>query len=199
MRKVSLISLSALCVFIAGCAPSALMLNVAPPVSYDVEFNARTHDTNLKTFTSNQNCTKGSGLRKGCVNFAQGTRGTISFSLKNEGGANSSKCGDAGVRWVITRIDASVTGNLSGDNKGSGWGTSLPVWVRNSFFPIEDPDQGILYEQTVNDGKTSVLFLNLNNHDGEEDLWYQVTASECGSSPVVTKESDPRVENKGIN
>ena len=199
MRKVTLLCVSALCIFVTGCTPETGTFMVDPPISYDVEFNARTADPKLKTYSNNRNCTKGSGDRKGCVKFEKGTRGTISFSLRNEGGANSSKCGDPGVKWVITQIDASVSGNLSGDeNKGTGWGTSLPPWVTNSYSPIEDASQGILYQKDADNGETSVIFLNLNKQLGAKDLWYKVTATNCDDHTKI-KESDPRIENDGRN
>jgi len=201
MRNVILFCVGALIFFIAGYTSSQfyLTLTIAPPVNYNVEFNARTSDPKLKTYSSNKNCTKGTGLRKGCVKFIKGSLGTISFSLKNEGGANSLKCGDSGVKWVITRIDASVTGDVSGDeNKGTGWGVSLPPWVTNSYSPIKDASQGILYETVVDNGETSVIFLNLNKQLGEKDLWYKLTATNCDDHTKV-KESDPRIENDGRN
>ncbi len=201
MTKVVLFGLSVLCLLIAGCTPDTLLLNQTANgrfVSYEVEFNARPNGSTLQTYSNNRNCTKGSGARKGCVRFEQGTYGAIAFSLRNEGGADDKKCGDQGVRWVITKVEGTVTGDLAGQNKGSGWGASLPTWVRNSFYPLEDADNGILYEKSREEARTDVAFLNLNNHVGEKDLWYRVTATSC-ESPFPTETSDPRVENDGLN
>ena len=203
MTKVSLLCFGVLCLVIAGCAPNLGLFDVTAGggfVSYQVEFNARAAGTDLKTYSDNRNCSVPSGkTRKGCVRFEKDTFGVIAFSLRADSGANKEKCGDSGVQWVITKVEATVTADGSDDNKGGGWNAALPLWVTSSFYPIKDSTDGLLYEETdVNEARTKVAFINLNKNVETKVLWYRVTATNCADDSI-SKSSDPRVENDGLN
>jgi hypothetical protein len=206
MRKVSLLCATALFLFISGCsqefAPATTNL-AGRVVGFQVEFNARGAGTELKT-GNNRNCLVPSGKsRKGCVSFNEGTFGVVTFKLKNEGVPTVDKCssGIASVKWVITKVEATVSPDPSDDNKGdpSKFSDSLPPWVSSAIYPAKNPTDGILYQEAYNGAaRTSVSFFNLNNNviaDGEKILFYRVTATSCDGSE--TKITDPRVENKG--
>lgn len=153
----------------------------------------------MKTITPRKNCSKGVGNRFGCMKFANNEYGSIAFGLSGE--TDYKKCGDPGTNWVITKIEATDQGNLSGDTKGTDWGTPLESWIKDSFFPLDDPVKGVLYEATLDNAQTTAGLFNKNINSGEEDLWYKITATKCDAEldgSHKTNQSDPRVENDGL-
>ena len=209
MRKVSLFCASAVCIFFAGCthkAPIASLSNISAAsdfVSFEVEFNAR-QDPNsavLETASPNKNCPPVVGkLRQGCVSFKHDTFGMVTFVLQTDHSSTRNECSDPGVKWVITKVEGTDTPSADND-KGSGWGSTLPLWITSSFYPIKDPDNGVLYEEAdVNLARSSVTFLNTNINVGAKVLWYRVTATKCvDNADIIVKVSDPRIENDGRN
>ena len=145
----------------------------------------------MKTITPNQNC-NGAGDKFGCMRFEQGSYGVIIFGLAGE--QDSKSCSDHGVSWVITKVEATDTGSVD-TGKGTAWNSSLPAWVSNSFYPLDDEDSGVLYDKILDDAQTSVALLNRNENIGAEDLWYRVSATNCRTK--VTVISDPRIKNDG--
>ncbi len=194
MKKIILLGI---CIFVplfGGCAPSVSLLNHGGHsgglVEFRVDFNAN-GPSPMQTPSANRNCTKGAGPRKGCMKFEKDTYGVIVFGLVGE--QDNKQCSDVGVKWVITKVELSDSGDIA-TSKGTNFGSSVDPWVQGSFFGVK-PD-GVIYNKLWSDGRTSVGIINLNKHVGAEDLWYRVTATKC-TGVHATNTSDPRVENMG--
>lgn len=158
--------------------------------NYVVEFTAATGDATLKIHSSPKNCSNG---QKGCIEFAQGKLGTITFQF-----AGAQKDRDCNTpqraHWVITKVELSDRVGPSTD-KGT-FGGPPPRWLVDAF-PGVDETNGLLYESTRELASRSVTFIDLNNHVGAKTIYYQVTASDCDSDPAKTIRTDPSIANYG--
>jgi len=204
MKLTSLIFVATFCLLLAGCPVFQSTVYVSQPLTFKhlkVKFqNPVTSGANLE-IPAIPTCPPTS-QNPGCVSFDVDEFGAMTFELLGQGaGTGPKKCSDGNsVKWVITKIDGTVTGN-STTFKGSGWGSALSAWANEAFYPIKDSSSGVLYEQDYDKGSTEVTIINKNNHDpadGTKILYYRVTATEC-DTPNATKSSDPGVENKGTN
>ncbi len=195
MKKVILLGIFIFVPFISGCQTSVSLMNHGGHsggfFEYRVNFNANGPKP-MQTPSANRNCTKGAGPRLGCIKFETDTYGVIVFGLVGE--RDNKKCGDAGVNWVITKVELSDSGDVD-TSKGTDFGTPVPSWVQDSFYGV-DASTGFIYDKSWQNGRTSVAVINLNNHSGDKDLWYRVTATNCAETDD-TNTSDPRVENMG--
>lgn len=202
MKKIFLLGIFIVVPLMGGCHPSAstntstsiltIGGHTGPFIPYEVEFNANASNP-MKTLFANGNCTKGSvNSRKGCMQFSKGSWGVIIFGFVHE--PKNKTCNHAGVNWVITKVGLSDTGDIA-SSKGSNFDSQVPVWVKDSFLGVE-LTTGVIYEKDWDKAYTSVGVINLNNHMGDEDIWYHVTAAKCATGHA-TNESDPRVENMG--
>lgn len=218
MKKVMFICVSAAYLFIVGCPqtkPDAevftLSANVSAASDFDnfhVEFKAKKDDPVLAVKSNPKKCKISGKPRKGCLGFEEDRFGTIKLSLQDDHGVNKNQCGDGGVKFVITKVEATIYADADDSDKGDydSYSKQLPQWVVDSFWPVQDAKQGILYESAeddLSDARTSVHFMNLNRSKATERarvLWYRVTAKSCvevdGERDVAI--SDPRIENKGL-
>jgi len=199
MSKLSAAASILLSLLLLGCVPPSELFVAAPVyVQYKVEFQPNGPPP-MQTTTPNQKCAKGGAgaNRLGCMRFPSGTYGVSVFGLTSE--AESKACGDPGINWVITKIEATQSGDLV-TGKGTGWGASLDDWVKDSFYPHDDPDNGVLYSAPFNEARTSVGLFNKNANSSAKDLWYRITATRCAAESDGTHRtntSDPRIENDG--
>ena len=157
--------------------------------NYVVEFTAAPGAKTLKVHSSPGKCHNG---EDGCVEFAQGRLGTITFQFM--GDQKEKDCNTTPrAQWVITQVQLSDKGDSNTD-KGV-FGGSQPDWLVDAF-PGVDARTGLLYESTNKEAARSVTLIDLNNHEGEKVIYYQVTASNCDAAPE-TIDIDPSVRNKG--
>lgn len=200
MKKIILLGICIFVPFFGGCAPSVSLLNHGGHsgglVEFRVDFNAN-GPSPMQTPSANRNCSKGAGPRKGCMKFEKDTYGVIVFGLVGE--QDNKQCSDVGVKWVITKVELSDSGDIA-TSKGTNFDSAVDAWVEDSFFGV-NPTTGVIYDEILSDARTSIGIINLNKHVGAEDLWYRVTATKCkanaGTNIHATNTSDPRVENKG--
>ena len=175
-----------------SCAPAK---PVAPPrvgnlENYVVEFTAAPGDTTLTVHSSPKTCANG---KKGCIDFAKGKLGTITFRFK--GVQKNRDCNTIPrAHWVITKVELSDTADTD-MYKGVFGGHQQP-WLVDAF-PGVDETNGLLYESTNQLASRSVTFIDLNNHEGEKTIYYQVTASNCDVVDIKTINIDPSVTNYG--
>ncbi len=175
-----------------SCAPAKPVapLRLGNLENYVVEFTAAPGATTLKVHSSPKTCANG---KKGCIDFAKGKLGTITFQFK--GVHTDRDCNTIPrAHWVITKVELSDTGDTNTD-KGVFGGRQQP-WLVDAF-PGVDETNGLLYEDTNKKASRSVTFIDLNNHVGEKTIYYQVTASDCASDPPKTINIDPSVRNYG--
>ena len=145
----------------------------------------------------------------GCMGFAQGDVGAISFRVVgNPHGMSCTNEVNPGqvARYVITKIEltdkpaekspTSAKGDFSGGLAGT--------WLKTFAFPSVNESTGVLYDVSVNNGLAQMILLNQNSHPNPpspqlpvtKPFWYKVTVTSC-SDPTKTWVTDPRGDNKG--
>jgi len=158
----------------------------------------------LNAQSGNQNCTRGKGVRKGCVKFFLNDIARITFKLV--GNPTVRMCSDNNTKYVITEVELSHEGYLVPDNAGPKladkgiFDQAVPQWLKDAF-PGTGAD-GVVYTASKDDATTKVSIINLNNQDNssgtnEKNIWYRVSVTNCETGTVL--QSDPRFENEGTN
>ena len=200
MKMITVVAIAVLLLALTACVPmpkpGAQAMSANTFVFYKVEFQPNGPPP-MRTTTPNQKCTKGTGSREGCMRFDKGEYGSILFALTSE--TEGKKCGDSGISWVITKVEAAESGNLD-TNKSTDWDKSLSSWVRDDYFPMDDPDKGVLIDLEWDEARTIAGINNKNESAKEYDLWYRITATKCNAESDGTHNtntSDPRIENDG--
>lgn len=170
--------------------PNAVPL-VAASRSFVVAFNVTGQDK-LDAHTDNQGCNVN---KKGCVAFEKGSAGTIAFYLRGPGIGKKCDSDAPKPHYVITGVELSADEVLA-TGKGD-FTKDPPQWLRDSF-PGTKAD-GVIFAALVSDANSLVSISNLNNHQDEETIYYQITAKACPSGPgpgTGVHVSDPMIENR---
>lgn len=125
---------------------------------------------------------------KGCIEVAKGKVGIIEFVL--DGGTAKSCEGQDGDTWVWQGIRLTEMSNVdsSGGTTRKKVGT-IKGEAQNDFGAARS---GAVDAVTINGQYMSVRDMNSK----EYDIWYTLTAQQCGDSSV-TVNSDPRIKNRG--
>ena len=168
----------------SGCANHATLDNDFE--SYSVVLEERSGE--LEILTKAQGWSK-FGKKPGYVGFKQGKFGKIVLAL-NE---NQQNCA-TGANWVLTKIELSKLGNPKTE-KGRSFGTDQKGWLTQAF-PQAD-EKGVLLDASKNSGTTSFAVTNLNNNNGKQWAYYQVTATRCSDEMPQTVVTDPGWQNGG--
>jgi len=202
MKNITVSTITLLMLSLTACGPTikpgsgADLLSARTYVSYEVEFQPNTGPPMITT-TPGPKCARGVGSKPGCMRFNTDEYGSILFALTV--GPDGEKCGRPGVSWVITKVEAAETGNIN-TGKSTAWGASLSTRVRNDFYPMDDPDHGVLIDTDWKAATNTAGLMNRNISDTAYDLWYKITATKCpddDSDELETNWSDPRIENEG--
>ena len=174
---------------LTSCVPTTFLRN-GNLQNYVVEFTAAPGDNMLKVHSSPVICSNG---KKGCIEFAKGQLGTITFQFA--GAQKEKDCNTMpAANWVITRIELSGSGDPATD-KGV-FGGKQPLWL-TSAFPGIDSANGLIYESTPDKAARSVTLIDLNNNAEDRIVYYQVTASNCDAENPETIATDPSIRNRG--
>ena len=154
--------------------------------------------------TPNNGCIKGSGDKLGCVRFAPGQSGSISFAIN--GNSTGRTCEQNAAR-VITKVQLTATDANPGtqpSDKGDFTVASypMPTMFQTDAFPELDITTGVVWAADADNPAISRIEIqNLNtstNPDPQgENFWYQVTVKRCSSNKYWV--TDPRGENDGMN
>ena len=174
---------------------SCVSVNTVPvsgkgnPKNYAVELTAAPGANTLKVHSSPMKCHNG---KEGCAEFPKGSLGTITFQFMGDQKEKDCNTHPA-ANWVITKVELSATGNTSND-KGV-FGGLQPQWLLDAFPGVSET--GLWYEEKNDAASRSVVLIDLNNHEGEEIAYYQITASSCDKDNPKTINIDPMVRNGG--
>ena len=132
------------------------------------------------------------GKQKGWVGFSPGKSGTITFNLNAD--PEKPVCTNdpnTSAKWVISKIELSNNGHPQ-SQKGNNFGTSQTGWIANAF-PQMNSANGEIIDSGI--GSIAVVVKDLNNHNGNQTAYYQITAKRCSDGhPLMT---DPGIGNGG--
>ena len=203
--KVPIASLLILSAILGGCAtqgtnpPTATFMKNHAKLQYGVVLQATNHSLIVKTPPKGW---ENSGKKYGYVGFAKGESGLVIFGIKGEDvGKLCSDNTDGRVKWVITRIELSATGDPVSE-KGNNFGVSQAAypWLKEAF-PGVDLSNGRVYpseglpDVDKNGGRTSAAIFSANEQVGDTFAFYRVTAAPCGDGDPV--QTDPGIRNGG--